>query len=187
MPDNDEPPTKEPGTGEAVKTIAELVLEDEGFKKSLGRRITSLILAATVLAAVELTIGIPTITLKTIPLIAALVVVIFASIEDWIGNKRPQTAFYICPEDGKFIPIKRSSHPKYRKLRSCPDCGCGLIRRCQRGNHFIISPDPDNPDTLPKLDGFCPFCKPSLPKSSRAYLPASAKPADSRSAPSVQE
>jgi len=187
MPDNNDPLTKEPQTGEAVKTIAELVLKDEEFRKSLGRRISSLILAATVLATVELTVGIPTISLKTIPLIAVVVVVLVASVEDWIASRRPPTAFYICPEDGKFIPISRSSHPKYRKLRSCPDCGCELIRRCQRGNHFIVSSDPDNPDTPPKLDGFCPFCKPSLPKSSKAYLPSNIKPAEDKAKPLAQK
>lgn len=114
MPNNDDPSTKEPQTREAVKTIAELVLKDDRFRKSLGRRITSLIFIATVLAAVELTAGIPIINLTTIPLIAAVVVVILASIEDWIGSRRPQTAFYICPEDSKFIPIKRSSHPSHQ-------------------------------------------------------------------------
>ncbi len=178
MPDSNDPPTKEPQTGEAVKTLAELILKDEEFRKSLGRRITSLILAATTLAAIELTVGIPTIGLRAVPLIAVLVVVLIASVEDWVQRKRPPTIFYICPEEGKFISIKHSSFPKYRKLRSCPDCGCELIRSCQRGRHFIVSPDPDNPDTPPKLDGFCPFCKPSLPKTSKAYLPATNTPAD---------
>jgi len=77
-----------------VKTLAELFLKDEEFRKSFGRRITSFILAATVLAAVELTVGIPTINLKTIPFIAVVVVVLLASVEDWVLSKRPTTIFY---------------------------------------------------------------------------------------------
>lgn len=187
MPDSNDPSTKEPQPGEIVKTLVELVLKDEDLKKSLGRRTIYAILFTLAVATVELTIGIPFITLGSTPLVGIMASFLIAVIEDWVLSRRPPTAFYICPEEGRFIPIKRSSHPKYRKLKSCPDCGCELIRRCQRGKHFILSPDPDNPDTLPKLDGFCPFCKPSLPKSSRAYLPAGIKPADSRLTSSVQE
>ncbi|MGH9753191.1 MAG: hypothetical protein ACREA2_10445 [Blastocatellia bacterium] len=187
MPDSNDPSTKEPQPGEVVKTVAELVLKDEDLKKSLGRRTIYAILFTLAVATVELTIGIPFITLGSTPLVGITVSFLIAVIEDWVWSRRPPTAFYICPEEGGFIPIKRSSHPKYRKLRSCPNCGCELIRRCQRGNHFIVSPDPDNPNTPPKLEGFCPFCKPSLPKSNRAYLPAAKKPADSRSAAPVQE
>lgn len=186
MPDDNDPLTKEPQTGEAVKTIAELLLKDEGFTKSLGKRITSLILIATVLAAVELTVGIPTISLTSIPFIAGVVVVILARIEDWMLSKRPSTIFYICPEEGRFIRIKRSSHPKYRQMRSCPHDGCELIRRCQRGKHFIVSPDPDDPDALPKLDGYCSFCKPSLSRSERAYIPAAKAPIENDPATSRQ-
>jgi hypothetical protein len=190
MPDSNDPSTKEPQPGEVVKTVAELVLlvlKDEGLKQSLGRRTIYAILFTLAVATVELTIGIPFITLGSTPLVGIMASFLIAVVEDWVWSRRPLTAFYICPQESRFISIKRSSHPKYRKLRSCPDCGCELIRRCQRGNHFIVSPDPDNPDAPPKLDGFCPFCKPSLPKSSRAYLPAAAKPADSRRASSVQE
>jgi hypothetical protein len=187
MPDGNDPSTKEPQPGEVVKTVAELALKDEDLKKSLGRRTIYAILFTLAVATVDLTIGIPFITLGSTPLVGITMSFLIAVIEDLVRSRRPPTAFYICPEEVRFIPIKQSSHPKYRKLRSCPDCGCELIRRCQRGNHFIVSPDPDSPDTPPKLDGFCPFCKPSLPKSSRAYLPAAAKPADSRRAPPVQK
>jgi hypothetical protein len=187
MPDSNDPSNKESQPGEVVKTLVELFLKDEDLKKSLGRRTVYAILFTLAVATVEFTIGIPFITISSTPLVGITASFLIAGVEDLVRSKRPPTAFYICPEDGKFISIKRSSHPKYRKLRSCPDCGCELIRRCRRGNHFIVSPDPDNPDTPPKLDGFCPFCKPSLPKSSRAYLPAITKPADSRRASSVQE
>jgi len=175
MPDSNDPSNKESQPGEVVKTVAELFLKDEDLKKSLGRRTVYAILFTLTVAGVELTIGIPFITLGSTPLVGIMLSFLIAVIEDWIWSRQHPTAFYICPEEGRFIPIKRSSHPKYRKLRSCPDCGCELIRRCRRGNHFIVSPDPNNPDTPPKLDGFCPFCKPSLPKSSRAYIPAAKK------------
>jgi hypothetical protein len=178
MPDSSDPLTTEPQTGEVVKTLAEIALKDEEFRKSLSRRISYAILATTALATIELTIGIPIISLRAVPLIAILVVALIAPIEDWVRKKRPSTVFYICPEEGIFISIKRSSHPKYRKFRSCPDCGCELIRRCQRGKHYIVSSNADQPDTPLRLDGFCPFCNPSLPKPSKAYLPMANKPAD---------
>jgi len=187
MPDSNDPSTKESQPGEVVKIVAELFLKDEDLKKSLSRRTIYAILFTLAAATIELTIGIPIITLGSTPLVGITASILIAVIEDWVWSRRPPTAFYICPEEGRFIPIKRSSHPKYRKLRSCSDCGCELIRRCQRGNHFIVSPDPDTPDTPPKLTGFCPFCKTSLPKSHKAYLPAATKPADERAASAVQE
>ncbi|MGH9832613.1 MAG: hypothetical protein ACREBD_04210 [Blastocatellia bacterium] len=177
MPDSD-PPTKESQASEVVKALADLVLKDEELRKSLGRGATYAILAATAVAAIKLTIGLPVISFEAIPLIAFPAFVLITAVEGWIRSGRPPTVFYICPEEDRFIRIKRSSHPKYRQMRSCPDCGCELIRRCQQGKHFIVSPDPDNPDTPPKLDGFCLFCRPSLPKTSRAYLPATDKPAN---------
>lgn len=187
MPDSNDPSTKEPQPGEVVKAVAELVLKDEDLKKSLGRRTIYAVLFTLAVATVKLTIGIPFITLGSTPLVGITASFLIAAVEDWIWSRRPPTAFYICPEEGKFIPIKRSSHPKYRKLRSCTDCGCELIRRCQRGNHFVVSPDPEKPDTPPKLDGFCPFCKPSLPKSSKAYLPSNIKSAEGKAKSSAQK
>lgn len=186
MPDHNDSSTKEPQAGEVVKTIAELALKDEEFRKSLGKRIGYVILSSSALAAIELTVGIPAIGLKYIPLIAISVFVLVAIVEDWLQSKRPATIFYICPEEGRFIRIKRSSHPKYRQMRSCPDCGCELIRRCQQGKHFIVSPEPDDPDAPPKLDGYCSFCKPSLPLPDRAYIPTAKAPVENDPASSRQ-
>jgi len=167
MPESNDPSTKEPQPGEVVKTVAELVLKDEDLKKSLGRRTIYAVIFTLAVATVKLTIGIPFITLGSTPLVGITASFLIAAVEDWVVSNRPPTAFYICPEEGRFIPIKRSSHPKYRKLRLCPDCGCELIRKCQQGNHFIVSSDPDNPDTPPKLDGFCPFANHLFPNPAK--------------------
>jgi hypothetical protein len=172
MPDNNDPSTKEPQPEEAVKTIAELAFKDEELRKSLGKRTLYVIFLTLAVVTIKLTIGIPSITFGSAPLIGITASFLIAAMEDWVRSRRPLTSFYICPEERKFIPIKRSSHPKYRKLRSCPDCGCELMRRCQQGKHFVVSPDPESPDMPPKPGGFCPFCKPSLPKSGRTYLPS---------------
>jgi len=186
MPDNNDPSTKEPQPGEVVKTIAELALKDEDLRKSLGRRTTSAILLTLAVATAELTVGIPFITLGSTPLVGITASFLIAAVEDWVRSKRPATIFYICPEEGRFIRIKQSSHPKYRQMRSCPDCGCELIRQCQRGKHFIVSPEPGDPDAPPKLDGYCSFCNPALSRSDRAYTHAAKAPVESDPATSRQ-
>jgi hypothetical protein len=149
MPDSNDSPAKEHQAGEAVKAVADLILTDKEFRKSLGRRTTYAILTTAAVAAIKSIVGIPAISFEAITLIAFPAFVLIVAIEDWILSKRPSTVFYVCPEEGKFIPIRRSSHPMYRKLRSCPDCGCELIRRCRQGKHFIVSSNPDEPTNHP--------------------------------------
>ncbi|MGH9842323.1 MAG: hypothetical protein ACREEM_26535 [Blastocatellia bacterium] len=178
MPDNDAPSPKDYQSGDAAKNVAELLLKDEELRRSLGRRTSYAILISAILATAKITIGIPFLSPGLVPLVAIIVVFLIATAEDWLLGKHPQTIFYLCPDEGRYIPISESVHPIYRKINSCPHCGCGLIKRCRGGKHFIISSDPNNPNTPPGPDGFCPFCKPSLPKTSRAYLPETKKPVD---------
>lgn len=170
MPDNDESPSQEPKTGDVVKTLFELLIKDEEFKKSLGRRTTYLILATLAIATAELTIGLPIITLASTPILGTIIVFLIAQVEDWIRSKRPKTIFYLCPSEFRFFPIKWTSLPQYRKLKSCPNCGTKLIKRCQQGKHYIVSPDLTDPDAPPTAGSFCPFCDPNLPKDKRGYV-----------------
>jgi len=178
MPDNDTPSPKEYQSGEAAGTIAELLLKDEELRRSLGRRASYAILISAILAAAKISIGIPFLSPSLVPVVAIIAVFLIATVEDWLRGKRPHTVFYLCPDEGRYIPISESVHPIYRKMRSCPHCGCGLTKRCQRGKHFIVSSDPQNPDTPPGPDGFCPFCDPSLPKAGKVYLPETKRAAD---------
>jgi len=176
MSDRDEPPVTKPQTGEAIKTLVEILLKDEEFRRSLGRRMTYLILATLAVAAVELTIGLPIITLASTPLVGAIIVFLIAQVEDWIRSRKPRAVFYLYPQERRFIPIKWFSLPRYRQLRTCPSCGSELIKRRQQGQHFIVSPDFENPDVPPTIDEFCPFCDPRLPKVQRTYVPMGEKP-----------
>lgn len=170
MPDTSESPSQEPKTGDVVRTLFELLIKDEEFKKSLGRRTTYLILATLAIATAELTIGLPVITLASTPFLGAIIVFLIAQVEDWIRSKRPKTIFYLCPNEFEFFPINWTSLPQYRKLKSCPNCGTKLIKRCQQSKHYIVSPDLKDPDAPPTVGSYCPFCDPDLPKDKRVYL-----------------
>jgi hypothetical protein len=188
MPDIDEPAPKDPKTGDVIRTLFELLIKDEEFKRSLGRRTTYLILATLAVATAELTIGLPIITLASTPIVGTIIVFLIAQVEDWIRSRRPKTIFYLCPnfmcpKEGRFYSIKWSSLPQYRKLRSCPACGSKLIKRCRQRNHYIISPDLNNPDAPPTVDSFCPFCDPSLPSFKRKHLATSVAESAERDAP----
>jgi hypothetical protein len=165
---NDAPPQ----TGETIKTIAELVLKDEGFRHSVGRRASYAILLTLALATVKLTIGIPFFSLGHIPLAGIFLFFLISAVDDWLRSKRPSVTFYLYPDEGLFIPLNRTSPRIYRKLKSCPHCGSALLNKCRQRKHPIVSPDPGNPDLLPQASDFCPFCDPALPKEYRAYLPA---------------
>lgn len=179
MPDNTDPKNKEPQSGELIKTLTEWVIKDEQLKKSLGRRTLYAILSTSAFVIVaKMILGVPPVSLTVTPLVVITFVafLLVARAEDWLRGKRPQTFFYLCPDEVRYIPISESVHPIYRKMKSCPHCGCGLIKRCRRGKHFIVSSDPKNPDTPPGPDGFCPFCDSSLPKTDKVYLPVQQTP-----------
>ncbi len=172
MPDHDDSPNKESLTKEAIGTVVEMLLKDEEFKKSLGRRTSYLILATLAIAAAEFMVGLPLITLTSSPVAAVIITFLIIQVEDWLQSRKPKTTFYLCPNEQKFIRISRSSEPRYRKVLGCIDCGAPLIKKCQRGKHPIVSPDLDRPEGQPpKIDSFCPLCDPSLPEEDRAYLP----------------
>ncbi|MBI1923969.1 hypothetical protein HYR99_06935 [Candidatus Poribacteria bacterium] len=153
MPNGDETPAREPKTSDVIKTLIELLLKDEEFKKSLGRHTTYLVLATVAVAAAELTIGLPLITLASTPFVGAVIVFLIAQVEDWVRSGKPKTIYYLCPNEKKFIRISWSSLPRYRKVKGCGDCGASLIKRCQRGKHYIVSPDFDNPEGAPPKIG----------------------------------
>jgi hypothetical protein len=73
------------------------LLKNEEFKKSLGRGTTTFLLASLAIAAVELTIGIPVITLSTAPIAGALVAYLLEQTRSWILSGKPQVIFYFCP------------------------------------------------------------------------------------------
>jgi hypothetical protein len=166
----DEPPDKDPKTGDVIKTLFELLLKDEEFKKSLGRRTVYFILATLAIATAELTVGIPIITLASAPFVGAIIVFLFAQVEDWIRSGKPKIIFYLCPNiecpnPVRFRPIKWVELSKYRKRENCSDCGRKFITRCPK-KHYIVSPDFEKPDVSPTLDSFCPRCGlPYFPKS----------------------
>lgn len=155
-----------------IKTLVELLKSDEELKASLGKYLTYFILASLVIATLELTVGLPIITLSTSPLVGGIIVFLYAEVETWLRSRKPKTIFYLCPKERKFIPIHWSSLPRYRKLKACPTCGTKLIKKCQKGKHYIVSPDFSNPDkTVPDAEGFCPLCDPDTPEEQRRYLP----------------
>ena len=174
MPDSDEQRDREVRAGDLVKPLIESLLKNEAIKGTLGRRTRDWILVTLIIAIAELTVGLPVITLASSPIVGGIIVFILAQVEDWIRSRKPATIFYLCPKEEKFIRIKWSSLPRYKKLKGCADCGAPLIKRCQQGKHYIISPDLDNPEGAPpKIDGFCPLCDLSLPEKLRMYLPKS--------------
>ena len=161
MPDN-EPPDKDPKTTDIIKTLLELLTKDDEFKKSLGKRTTYLILATLTIAAVELTVGIPIITLASTPFVGAIIVFLIAQVEDWIRSGKPKIIFYLCPNlkcpnPDRFRPIKWVELSNHRNKKNCSDCGRKFITRCPN-KHYIVSPNFENPDVLPKIDSFCPNC-----------------------------
>ncbi len=172
MPDHDDSANKESLTKEAIGTVVEMLLKDEEFKKSLGRRTSYLILATLAIAVAEFMVGLPLITLTSSPVIAVIITFLIIQVEDWLQSGKPKTTFYLCPNEQKFIRISRSSEPRYRKVLGCIDCGAPLIKKCQQGKHPIVSLDLEGPEGQPpNIDSFCPLCDPSLPEEDRAYLP----------------
>jgi hypothetical protein len=158
-----------------LDTFKELkgLLGDE-WKKTLGKRTTQLILATLVIGGVELTYGLPIVTLATSPLVAGVIVFLWDSVATWLRSNKPQVIFYACPVEGTFTPILWGDLPRHRKRRAC-QCGAPLIKKCPSGKHFIVSPDPaaaskTNPEP-PMHEGVCPYCDPSLPIENRRYLP----------------
>lgn len=152
----------DPKIGDVIKTLLELLLKDEEFKRSLGQRTTYFIIATLAVATAELTIGLPIITLASTPFVGAIIVFLIAQVEDWIRSGKPKTIFYlcpniVCPNQIRFRPIKWSELPRYRKRQYCSDCSHKFITRCPN-KHFIVSPDLKNPDLSPKIDSFCQIC-----------------------------
>jgi hypothetical protein len=183
MSDSNDPSPKEPQPAEQLlKPLSELFKSDSHSKdddprKVLDRRAIWAILATGVVAAIKLAGGMPFISWSATPLAGISFSILISAVQERLRNKQPSTIFYLCPEEQKFIPIKHSSLPKYRKMKSC-SCGCQLIKKCQQGKHEILSPDPNNADTPPSIDGFCQFCDPAIPKPQRAYLPETARKSD---------
>lgn len=172
MPNNQESSNKELSKLDVLKTLIELLRKDEEFKESIGKYTTYFILSTLVVAVAELSVGLPIITLASSPLVGAIIVVLLAEVKVWIRSRKPKTIFYLCPKEKKYIPIRWSSLPRYRKLKSCPTCGTELIKKCQQGKHYIISPDIDNPNGgPPEIDSFCPLCDSGIPEEKRRYLP----------------
>lgn len=171
---SEESPEKAITTAEVVKTLIRVAGDDEELKKSLGKRTIHFLLATCAMLVVGLTYNIPFITTASAPLMGAVITFLIASVEDWMRSKKPKTIYYLCPYDKKFIRINRSSLSHYRKLKSCPKCGVGLIKRCQQGKHYIVSPDFEHQKGHPpRVNGFCPFCDPKIPEEKRRYLPPS--------------
>ncbi|HJP92550.1 MAG TPA: hypothetical protein VJ875_11375 [Pyrinomonadaceae bacterium] len=162
----------DPSKPEVIKTLFGEVLADPEVRRNLGKRTTYLILATAAIATVELTYGLPIITLASTPLVGAVVVFLIGSVEDWIRSGKPKTIFYLCPAERKFQTIKWTDLAQYRKVKSCPSCGHEYIKRCQVGKHFIVSPDFKNPEGAPPdINGVCPYCDPRFPVEKRRYLP----------------
>jgi hypothetical protein len=163
---------EEAATLDTLKELKNL-LGDE-WKKTLGKRTAQMVLATLIIAGVELTYGLPVITLATTPFVGGLIVFLWDSVATWLQSNKPKIIFYACPWEGTFIPIRWGNVPLDRKRRAC-QCGAPLIKKCRRGKHFIVSPDP-GADTAtnaqpPSLDSVCPFCDPLIPVEERRYLP----------------
>jgi len=162
----------EASTKDAIKALVEMLQKDEEFKRSLGQHTVLLILATLAIATVELTVGLPFVTLTTAPFVGAIIVFLIASVKMYLQSGKPEIVFYLCSNDmcpgPRILPIRWSALPKYRKLKACASCGKGLIKSCPSGRHFIVSPNPSKPDALPNLRGFCPFCDERV--GSREYL-----------------
>jgi hypothetical protein len=161
---------------EVLKTLVELLLKDEELKKSLGRYTAIAILASVATAIAELTYGLPIITLTATPFVGPILVFLIASVQTYLRSGKPKTIFYVCPNFScprpeRFITIKWSSLPLYRKQKACQDCGVELIKSCQSGKHYIVSSDPENPNQMPKIDSCCLFCDPKIPRPKRTYIP----------------
>lgn len=172
MTSSKESPGEDLSTVELVKTIVQVARDDEEFKKSLGKRTIHFVLATCAIGSIVLTYGLPFVTLASTPLIGGTITFLIAAVEDWMRSKKPKTIYYLCPHDKEFIAINWSSLPRYHKLKSCPKCGAGLIKRCQQGKHYIVSPDFESQKGRPpKVNGFCPFCDPRIPDENRRYIP----------------
>jgi hypothetical protein len=161
---------------EVLKTLVEILLKDEELKKSLGRYTAITVLTSVSVTIVEMTYGLPIITVASAPFVGPIVAFLIASVLTFIRSGKPKTLFYACPNfscsrQERYFAIRWSSLPLYRKQKGCPDCGARLIKRCQRGKHYIVSPAPENPDQQPKLDSCCPFCDPEIPRDERVYIP----------------
>jgi len=165
------PEPADPKRTEVVSTLAGLLLNDPVFKSAVGKRTTAFILATLAFGSVEVLYGLPVLTLATCPLAGAMTVFLISAVADWIRSGKPDVIFYLCPEEHTFVAIRWVDLPRYRKRKACPTCGSRYIVRCQRQKHFILSPDPANPNTQPTVDGYCSLCDPGLPKNQRRYLP----------------
>lgn len=171
MPDENAslPKPKEAQPEEVLKTFAELLLKGDETKK----RATITVFTTAVAVAVKEVGGLSSVSWALTVIAGMVASLVIATVQDWMKSRQPSTIFYLCPEEQKFIPIRRSSPPIYRKMKSC-SCGCRLTKKCQQGKHPILSTDPDNPDAFPKVDDCCQHCDPALPKSRRMYLPETA-------------
>lgn len=161
MPDNEDPENT-PRTADVIKTLLELITKDDEFKKTLGTRTAYFIVATLAIAAVELTYGIPIITLASTPFVGAIIVFLYAQVEDWIRSGKPKIIFYICsnkdcPNPERFRLIKWAEISRFRKINNCSDCGKEFIKRCPN-RHYIISPSIENPELPPNMKSFCPNC-----------------------------
>lgn len=181
----------EPSITEIYKAITKEVLKDPEFKRNLGQNTVIFLSVTAAIAAVEIFYGLPIVTVMTTPIAGGVVAFLFASVQVWIRSGKPKTIFFLCPNiscprKNRFLTVKWSSVPLYRKQKGCPDCGAELIKTCPSGKHYIVSADPRDPDKAPSLSGFCPFCNPKTPKEQRSYLKAPI-PALSRKAKSATE
>jgi len=125
MPEDNEVSTKD-----AIKALVEMLQKDEGFKRSLGQNTVFLILAILAVAGLELTIGLPIITLASTPFVGAIIVFLIASVQMYLQSGKPEVIFYLCPNEScsgqRIRPIKWSSLPQHRKLKTCSFCGSKL-------------------------------------------------------------
>src|SRR5829696_6683623 len=101
---------EEPSPLETLKELKSL-LGDE-WKKALGKRTTQLVLATLIIAGVELTYGLPIITLATTPFVGATLVFLWDSVATWLQSKKPQVIFYACPWESTFTPIRWGDLPR---------------------------------------------------------------------------
>ncbi|MEK7831095.1 MAG: hypothetical protein AAB401_08420 [Acidobacteriota bacterium] len=175
MPDENapSPKPKEAQPEEVLKTLAESLFKGDETRK----RATITVFTTAVALAVKEVGGLSSVSWTLVVIAGMVASLVIATVQDWVKSRQPATVFYLCPVEQKFIPIRRSSPPIYRKMKSC-SCGCKLIKKCQQGKHQILSTDPDNPDAFPKADECCQHCDPALPKSKRTYLPETASRLD---------
>ncbi len=184
-------PTDDTSMKEVLKTLVELLLKDEELKRSLGGYTAIAVLASVATAIAEITYGLPIITLGSSPFVGPIVAFLIASTRTYLRTGKPKTIFYICPNFSctrpeRYVAINWSSLALYRKQKGCPHCGTRLIKRCQRGKHYIVSPNPESPDQPPTLDSCCPYCDPDIPRDERIYIPLAASALSLTETPQAQ-